>query len=191
MFATAALAGCDFLKPPPATTLPPPDLDNALNVDLVPIPQIPTLPRPFKVAGRYQRYEFFFRQKINEPGFKGKVFVTVPDGPVDQQRPCLFFAPAGAPAFGGKGLETRDYQSMMPFVEAGFIVVAYEMDGDSSRILKERNETRIAKIARDYQRAKCGLVNSRNAMALALKLFRKSTRKRCTRLDIAAAAVRV
>jgi dienelactone hydrolase len=44
--------------------------------------------------------------------------------------PCIFVAPAGTRLYHGKKLSTEDRAEHLPYVRAGFAVVAYEIDGD-------------------------------------------------------------
>lgn len=79
------------------------------------------------------------------------------------QFPCVFIAPAGTDVTGGAPLNDDERETHVPYVNAGMIVVAYEINGLSS-------DKAVA--ARDFERAQMGLVNAQGAVSWALKNVR-------------------
>ncbi len=74
--------------------------------------------------------------------------------------PCVFIAPAGTDVTGGAPLNDEERETHIPYVKAGMIVVAYEINGLSGD---------KAEAARDFQTAQTGLVNAQGAVTWALK----------------------
>lgn len=102
------------------------------------------------------------------PGRANQLYLYLPSG---HHRPrslgCVFLAPAGATCFSGMGLGEGDQPEHLPYVQAGFAVVAYEVDGELSGGDYPSN-AQMAQAFRDYQASMAGLVNARNALEYAL-----------------------
>ncbi len=83
----------------------------------------------------------------------------VDNHPTDKKlRPCIFIAPAGSPMVTGMKLGDRDRDEHIPYVRAGYVVVAYEVSGSTDDLnpvalrLFAKRDTGIAngKAAIDY-----------------------------------------
>lgn len=79
--------------------------------------------------------------------------------------PCVFVAPAGSPLIYGMALGDGDNAEQYPYAQAGFIVVAYAIDGDVKSIENEKDM--IAGI-KAFRRANGGVENAREAIDYAL-----------------------
>jgi len=77
-----------------------------------------------------------------------------------QKFPCVFIAPSGTTVTSGAALSDRQSDTHLPYVRAGMIVVAYELDG----LADDK-----AQAARDFERGRMGLRNSHAAISYALK----------------------
>jgi dienelactone hydrolase len=102
------------------------------------------------------------------PGHGGKLWVYLPSGRhVARSLPCILIAGAGSNLISGMDLGDGDRPEHLPYVHAGFAVVAFELDG----MLKDReNPTELAMRAAGFQflKARAGLVNARIALEYAL-----------------------
>ena len=74
--------------------------------------------------------------------------------------PCVFIAPAGTDVTGGVALRNDERATHIPYVRAGMIVVAYEINGLSG-------DKAVA--GRDFWKAHFGLDNANAAVSWALK----------------------
>lgn len=66
----------------------------------------------------------------------GKVWVYRPDtaaGKTPEGAPCVLIAAAGSNLISGKSLSKADAKEHLPYAEAGFVVVAYDVSGDPGR----------------------------------------------------------
>jgi dienelactone hydrolase len=94
----------------------------------------------------------------SQPGMGGKMYVLLPPGKHEPASiPCLLVAPAGTNLM--TGTHTAAYfESHIPYLEAGFAVMDYELDGSPE----------YEKISGDATRAfidsQAGLVNARNVI---------------------------
>lgn len=99
------------------------------------------------------------------PGNGGRLWIYTPAGPsAPASRPCILIAPAGSTLLEGMPLGEGDQDEHAPYVEAGFVVVAYELDGHSSP-----NESGPNSNFSQFERSQAGLVNARNALEYTLK----------------------
>jgi dienelactone hydrolase len=108
-----------------------------------------------------------------QPGGSSRVWVFLPEVKTDAPQaylPCLFYAPAGAPIFGGMLLSVEDELEVMPYVNLGFAVVCYEVDGDVE-MTPQTTPEEIVQAAERYFASSAGLVNARNAMHFTLNRF--------------------
>ena len=82
-----------------------------------------------------------------------------------QRFPAVFVAPAGTPLFYGMKLGQGDTAEQLPYARAGFVVVAYELDGD---VANNRDSTEIVEGAREFVVANGGINNGIRAINFAL-----------------------
>ena len=104
----------------------------------------------------------------DEPGYASKLYIYVPKGHhPPKSLPCIFIAPAGAIAFAGMELGSEDQSEHIPYAAAGFVVVAYEIDGNIPDT-DTATDAEILQAAQRYWAAGAGIVNARNAIDFAL-----------------------
>jgi dipeptidyl aminopeptidase/acylaminoacyl peptidase len=120
----------------------------------------PSLGSPTVVANGVLRYEVKFKRGGNE----SKVWIYFPDKPAQSKLPCVLIAPAGSHLFDGASLGVGDQPEHLPYVLAGFVVVAYEIDGEIKGNSNAAAQTAIAA----FRRSDAGLVNEKNALDFAL-----------------------
>ena len=65
-----------------------------------------------------------------KPGLHHRLWIYTPRGRHEYHSlGCVFIAPAGAPMYAGNVLDTNDRPEHLPYVQAGYAVVALEIDG--------------------------------------------------------------
>jgi len=121
---------------------------------------------------RFHRYNHELKLKNSEPGFSGRqLSVLVPDVDGAGKLPCLFYNPAGGTAFTGKSAGNAPIKPIIPFVEAGFVVVMYGTAGGTVNVANGASMDALAKEAEKYAEAHAGLLNARYAVDFALKKY--------------------
>lgn len=100
-------------------------------------------------------------------GHRTKLWVYVPPDAKAGKTPCVVIAPAGTRMFHGLGLGKGDQDEHTPWVEAGFVVVSYEI---VSRFEETMSTDEIATNVRAFLAAKSGVANGKAAVSFAKKL---------------------
>ena len=124
----------------------------------------PVLPE----LGQGQRLEpgvTFHEIKLPRQGAANKLWVYLPEGQLQIKIPCVLIAPAGTRMFHGNTLGDGDRPEHLPYVRAGFAVVAYELDGP---LAEDASDEAILLAAQLFKQAEAGLVNARAALDYAL-----------------------
>ncbi len=96
---------------------------------------------------------------------KSRLWIYVPANPKSAKIPCLFVAPAGSHMFDGASLGDGDRPEHLPYVRAGYAVVAYEVDGDQP---EHPTDQQIVDSAQAFKDADAGIANARSAIDYAL-----------------------
>jgi dipeptidyl aminopeptidase/acylaminoacyl peptidase len=118
--------------------------------------------------GKGQRVESgVMLYEVKLPGKSGanKLWVYLPEGQTQPKIPCVLIAPAGTRLFHGITLGAGDRPEHLPYVRAGFAVVAYEVDGP---LPDNASGKTLLKAVEDFKKAEAGLVNARAALDYAL-----------------------
>lgn len=97
----------------------------------------------------------------------GKVWVYLPDNPKGGKLPCVFIAPAGSRLIHGMNLEEGDRKEHLPYVRAGFAVVAYAIAGPWPEGPDATQAQQVAAMSA-FMGADAGLVNARRALDFTL-----------------------
>ena len=101
----------------------------------------------------------------DQPGHGGYMYLYLPAGDhPPKSLGCLLVAPAGSTLLAGMYLSEGDEPEQIPYVKAGYAVIAYEMDGPSYS--DDPNEIREGYQA--FRKSRAGLVNARNALDYVL-----------------------
>jgi dienelactone hydrolase len=88
------------------------------------------------------------------------LYVLMPDRP-RSPLPCIFIAPAGTPCVTGNTLGPEEYPELFPYVQAGFAVCAYSLDGP---LREHPSNAQILDAIDRFETARAGLLNARRAM---------------------------
>jgi dienelactone hydrolase len=81
--------------------------------------------------------------------------------------PCVLIAPAGTPLVHGIGLSDGDRTEHKPYVRAGMVVVAYELDGPVPEEAKPDDDVTIRGVA-EFVAAEGGVKNAQDALNYVL-----------------------
>ena len=79
--------------------------------------------------------------------------------------PCIFIAGSGSKLVTGVKITSKDEPEHLPYVRAGFIVVAYDTDGEAK---SSGNESEMAKAMKAFSNAEGGVSNARKAIDYVL-----------------------
>ena len=152
----AALVGCQpGGAPATAPPAPPP----------VATPADPTTFPPLGQRRRVKPGVILYEQVVGQGAPATRVGVYLPELPPEGQLPCVLIAPAGTPLIHGMNLGPGDQAEHIPYVRAGFAVVAYSLSGP---VPKGAHDAQMAEGIRAFMQADGGLVNARTALDYAL-----------------------
>lgn len=153
-----------------------PDLSQArvlFPLSSVPVPPLPELP-----AGRTLAPGVTFRAvtfgpgggNASTPGFGGTLWIYLPEGRHGPRSlPCVLIAPAGTNLLTGCELgDEGPHPEHMPYIEKGFAVVSYTLDGPISGPPEQATNQDFARAFQAFKAAQAGLVNARNALEYVL-----------------------
>ncbi|MEW4563896.1 prolyl oligopeptidase family serine peptidase [Bremerella sp. JC770] len=93
------------------------------------------------------------------------LWVYQPDPLPHAKVPCVFIAPAGTMMIHGLALGDGDTPEHLPWVKAGFAVVAYELSGNADA--ENASDAQLKMASEKFRQAKSGLLNAQVAMAYA------------------------
>jgi dienelactone hydrolase len=103
----------------------------------------------------------------NTPGNSDRLILYVPHG---QHRRhslgCVFVAPAGAPIFAGNSQADGDRAEHVPYVKAGYAVVAFDIDGTFDQ--NDKTRANMQSTYAKFKAAAGGVVNGKNALEYVL-----------------------
>jgi acetyl esterase/lipase len=103
------------------------------------------------------------------PAQNMKLWLYLPDGQhAAGSLPCVFIAPAGSTLITGMALGDGDRAEHLPYVQEGFAVVSYELDGDVPGGLRGASNARFANAARQFMAAEGGISNAKMAIEYVL-----------------------
>ena len=107
----------------------------------------------------------FYEVKLPQKTATNKLWVYLPEAQTDQKIPCVLIAPAGTRLYHGITLGEGDRPEHLPYVRAGFAVIAYEVDGP---LAGNASNKALFKAALEFKNAEGGLNNARAALDYAL-----------------------
>jgi predicted Zn finger-like uncharacterized protein len=163
------------------------DDDKLFPVETVPIPAFPGLgtPRASTISG-VVFHEIAVggsarnrQQDVDpQPGFQMDMILYLPSGTHEPgSLPCVMIAAAGTTLLEGNGCYDESYQSeTIPYVQEGFAVLGYSLDGPPASDKPSKLEIKAA--YNQFRAAHAGLVNSRNALEFLLQKVPAINRER-------------
>jgi dienelactone hydrolase len=158
-----------FTPPSPVFPQPPVIRPQPPVVGPQPPPVQPVGPQPLPELAPGRRLQAGVKvheQTVIRDGVPMRVWVYLPETPSAPKLPCVLIAPAGSPLFIGNGLGAGDRTEHLPYVKAGFAVVAFELDGDVPD-LKRASDPQLVGAASAFRKAEAGVANLRTAMDFA------------------------
>jgi dienelactone hydrolase len=147
--------------------------DELFAVASVPVPQFPpVLPPPQKHASGTDVYFVDLKHTPGNgqtPGQQMAMRVYLPAGNhAAKSLGCVLVAPAGTNLLRGNAMDADDYHAeTLPYVEAGYAVVFYSIDG----ILNDpdtASDLEFSRAYKEFKAAHAGVVNGRNALEFVL-----------------------
>jgi dipeptidyl aminopeptidase/acylaminoacyl peptidase len=155
MLLALSLSACGPRKGTPQPITPSPRIAEA---------QLPPLgPKNSFVSGVLE-----CEQRLPSSRGEGLVRVYLPNPMPPGKVPCVFVAPAGSPLIYGMALGAHgegDGKEHYPYALAGFIVVAYSIDG---HVNNNKDDAEIVAGIKAFRRANGGIDNTREAIDYAL-----------------------
>jgi len=105
-------------------------------------------------------------QEVHLPGGHDArvLWIFEPQHRSSAKLPCVFIAPDSSTCFYGKSLRGANLRGYWPYAEAGFVVVAYSLDGATSYF----NSNQVVAGIDRFRAAHCGVDNERAAVDYAL-----------------------
>ncbi len=151
----------------------PRDPADGFAVEKVAVPSFPDLPAPR--IHRQTGAKIHFVDLANQPGNGSgpgehmKMRVYLPPGEhADRSLGCVLVAPAGTNLLCGNDMDDDDYHAeTLPYVQAGYAVVYYSIDGPLSD-LGNATEAEMTSAYKKFKAAKAGVANGRNALEFVL-----------------------
>lgn len=122
----------------------------------VPGPSVPT-----PIAPGIEAQEVAVTKLAEHP----RLWIYIPKGG-GKHLPCVFIAAAGSNLVTGMTLNENDRAEHVPYVEAGYVVVAYDVSGPMP---KPANATNVAAAIRLFAKRHLGIDNGKSAIDYALK----------------------
>jgi dienelactone hydrolase len=104
---------------------------------------------------------------------EGRIWIYLPEKLPAKPMGCVFIAPAGVPPFVGNGfgidLDAQEHPEHLPYVRAGFAVVAYDTDGELANA-EDPTFDQVQQAAAAFKDARAGVLNARRAIDYVLKM---------------------
>lgn len=156
---------------------------SLFSIDRVPIPEFPRLgtPRASTIAGVLYHEISLGNPRSRSPsnntpsdnqpvaGSQMDMILYLPSGSHQTgSLPCVLIAAAGTTLLEGNGCFDESYQSeTIPYVQQGFAVLGYSLDGPLSS--EQPTNREVVTAYRQFRAAHAGLVNARNALEFLLQ----------------------
>ena len=106
----------------------------------------------------------FIKREFKHPKTERNIWIYLPKDYKGKKFPCVLIAPAGSRLYHGMDLTKGDEAEHIPYVKAGFAVIAYEVAG---KITDENSEEVLRQSLADYLEAKAGILDAANALSFA------------------------
>jgi dienelactone hydrolase len=109
----------------------------------------------------------------DKPGFGGKLWLYLPAGEhADHSLACVLITAGGSSLLKGMELGVASRVEQLPYVRAGFVVAAYELDGALPRG-RDPTEADMSQAIAKFLAARAGLINAHVALKFVLERVRQ------------------
>jgi dienelactone hydrolase len=148
---------------PPVTAVP-----RLFRVRTVPQPGFPFRDETRPLAAGVEVVDVLLDVSADQPGHNNRLRIYTPSGThAANSLPCVLMAPDGTDGLSGGRLGDRlEHPERIPFVRAGFAVVAYELDGELTSA--SPTDAERLRAYRAFAAADAGVVNGRHALEYVL-----------------------
>ncbi|MDF1741992.1 MAG: hypothetical protein P1U86_22715 [Verrucomicrobiales bacterium] len=107
--------------------------------------------------------ENVLRREFQLPSTGNTIWIYLPADYKGRKLPCVLVAPAGSRLYHGMGLGELSTPEHIPYVEAGFAVIAYELSGQ----LPDDSDGETEKAIQGFVNAKGGVLDAAAALKFA------------------------
>ncbi len=166
LIGTLTLPGCGLALP----EVKPMELEQ-FDLSTIPTASLPPRPSGQQITGYAVEYVTDLGIPDGQPGHDSEVRVVLPSRMHSGKVPALVVNGAGAYLFSGMVLSDEDIEPMLPYVEHGYAIIAYETDGCQPSFDHDPTASEIAEMTRHYVASKAGLINAERALSYALDRF--------------------
>ncbi|MEK7466487.1 MAG: prolyl oligopeptidase family serine peptidase [Planctomycetota bacterium] len=165
IFATAiSLFGpaCLFAEQPPAKVVDDKSRDQLFPVESAKLPKFPEMP----ALKELEPGVFFGEVTLKWDRGASKLWIYLPSRkPADKSLACVLAAPAGSTLIVGMELGDGDRVEHLPYVKAGFAVIAYELEGAE---IPDTTDAEFLRQMRRFIDSAAGLQDARAALEYGL-----------------------
>ena len=117
-----------------------------------------------------------YEVRLARGGASSRLWVYLPEKAAEGSLPCVFIGPAGSNLLTGMRLGDGDRPEHLPYVRAGFAVVAYELDGALAS--DDPTDEEFVAAFEAFSGAEAGVANAREALDYALAKIPQVDRER-------------
>lgn len=143
--------------------------DGAPPTELAPVPSATAAPEARASAttpAPEPAYEIAVNVFLRAKGREKRTFWVYQPKPLPAKLGLVLVAPSGSSMLSGKALSSDERAEHLPYVRAGFAVVAYSLDGDMPAGVSDAQATAALSA---YQASRAGVENAGAAIDLALE----------------------
>ncbi len=134
----------------------------------VPLPRFPERGPQRAVMAGVDAEQVLLNVPAGAPGYYSRLRIYTPSGSHrPHSLPCILIAPAGTNLISGSHMDNdAKHPEHIPYVLAGYAVVAFELDGEYPS--KKPTDAQVRRGFKEFAAAGAGLVNARNALEYVL-----------------------
>lgn len=108
--------------------------------------------------------------RLNIDDDSSDVWIYLPEKQTKEKLPVVLITAAGSYLWNGTSIDEGDQPEHLPYVRAGYAVIAYETPGDLKDVdLKKITGEQLGKAVVDFKNSKAGLIQEQNALNYALE----------------------
>lgn len=132
------------------------------------LPGFPDRIKPLSISSDVDMVDVQLDVPEGAPGWFNRLRIYTPTGSsLPDKFPCVLIAPAGTNLISGSHMDSElNHPERMPYVRAGFVVVAFELDGEYSS--PEPSNREVVRVYKQFVASRAGLINARNALEYVL-----------------------